>query len=572
MTETWSPLEKARQWTKEPYDQQTREEVKKLIEEGGEAYNDAFYKDLDFGTGGMRGIMGVGTNRINRYTLGTATQGLANYIKSQFPGEDHKVAIAYDSRNNSKNFASQVAEVLAANNIRVYLFEDLRPTPELSFAIRHLKCHSGIVITASHNPPEYNGYKVYWNDGGQLVPPHDKGVIAEVRKVSPAEVKFKGNSELVEIIGQQLDEAYLQALKKLSLSDDGKDKLKVVFTPIHGTSITLMPAAFEAFGFSDFHLVEEQSVPDGNFPTVESPNPEEAEALSMAVKKAEEIQADLVIGTDPDSDRVGLAVRDMEGKLILLNGNQAASVLIYYLLEKWKENGRFKGKEFITRTVVTTALLDKMAEHYEVESMQCLTGFKWIAELIRNNEEEKNFIGGGEESYGYLIGDFVRDKDAIASAVMLAEAAAWAISRGSSLYGLLMDIYQKFGYYQEGLVSLTKKGKSGAEEIAAMIEGFRNNPPEVIGGERIVQLLDYQTSVSRNKSTGVETAIDLPKSNVIQFVTEKGSVITARPSGTEPKIKFYFSVNTSLNDVGDFSDKQKELWHRIDGFKKSLGL
>lgn len=564
-------LQKAQAWTTEPYNLRTQKEAQQLIEKGGDELMDAFYKDLDFGTGGLRGIMGVGTNRINRYTLGMATQGLCSYLKEQFPNEKISVAIAHDSRNNSKEFSRQVAEVFAANEISVYLFSDLRPTPELSFAIRHLGCKSGVVITASHNPPEYNGYKVYWNDGGQLVPPHDKGVIAEVRKVRPEDVKFSTDSDLIHSVDKEIDEAYLDEIKKQSFGDDGKDQLKVVFTSIHGTSITAMPQAMAHCGFTDFHIVDEQSTPDGNFPTVKSPNPEEAEALKMAVEKAQKIGGDIVIGTDPDADRVGLAVRDLNDELVLINGNQAASVLIYYLLERWKENGKLTGNEFIAKTIVTTELIDKIAEHYKVDCPNCLTGFKWIADLIKNNPEKK-FIGGGEESYGYMIGDFVRDKDAIASGVMLAEAAAWAKSRGSSFYKLLIEVYQKFGFYLEDLVSMTKKGKSGAEEIVQMMVDFRANTPQEIGGERIVKVMDYDSRISKDLISGTEEAIDLPKSNVVQFVTDKGTKITARPSGTEPKIKFYISVNTQLKSIDDFTAKKAELEGRISTIKSSLGL
>lgn len=564
-------LQKAQAWTTEPYNLRTQKEAQQLIEKGGDELMDAFYKDLDFGTGGLRGIMGVGTNRINRYTLGMATQGLCNYLKEQFPNEKISVAIAHDSRNNSKEFSRQVAEVFAANEISVYLFSDLRPTPELSFAIRHLGCKSGVVITASHNPPEYNGYKVYWNDGGQLVPPHDKGVIAEVRKVRPEDVKFSTDSDLIHSVDKEIDEAYLDEIKKQSFGDDGKDQLKVVFTSIHGTSITAMPQAMAHCGFTDFHIVDEQSTPDGNFPTVKSPNPEEAEALKMAVEKAQKIGGDIVIGTDPDADRVGLAVRDLNDELVLINGNQAASVLIYYLLERWKENGKLTGNEFIAKTIVTTELIDKIAEHYKVDCPNCLTGFKWIADLIKNNPEKK-FIGGGEESYGYMTGDFVRDKDAIASGVMLAEAAAWAKSRGSSFYKLLIEVYQKFGFYLEDLVSMTKKGKSGAEEIVQMMVDFRANTPQEIGGERIVKVMDYDSRISKDLISGTEEAIDLPKSNVVQFVTDKGTKITARPSGTEPKIKFYISVNTQLKSMDGFTAKKAELEGRISTIKSSLGL
>ncbi len=572
MSENAEVREKATAWTREPYDLQTREEAEKLLAEGGEILNDAFYKDLDFGTGGMRGKMGVGINRVNKYTLGAATQGLANYLKKQFPKEKElKVAIAHDSRNNSKTFSRQVAEVLAANQIRVFLFEDLRPTPELSFAIRHLNCQSGIVITASHNPPEYNGYKVYWNDGGQLVPPHDQGVISEVRKVRPADVKFAEESDLIEAIGKDMDSAYLAEIKKLSFGNAGKKDLKIVFTSIHGTSIKGMPEAMEVCGFTDFHIVKEQAEPDGNFPTVESPNPEEAEALSMAVKMAEEINADLVIGTDPDADRVGIAVRNLDGKMELLNGNQAASVLIYYLLEKWKEAGKLTGNEFVAKTIVTTDLIEEIAESYGVDCPSVLTGFKWIAKVIRDRPKQK-FIGGGEESYGYMIGDFVRDKDAIASGVMLAEAAAWAKSQGSSFYKKLIEIYVKYGFYLEDLIALKEEGQKGAEEIQKMMQDFRHNTPKEIAGEKVVEVLDYDASIARETQSGMEIPIDLPKSNVIQIITAKGSKITARPSGTEPKIKFYISVNSPLEKASDFEAVKTKLKNRMEAIKKSLGF
>ncbi len=562
---------KAKAWSSEPYDQATRQRVSDLIENGGDELMDAFYKDLDFGTGGLRGIMGPGTNRINKYTLGMATTGLARYLHKQFPDEEISVAIAHDSRNNSKIYSHQVAEVLAANGIKSYLFKDLRPTPELSFAVRHLGCKSGIVITASHNPPEYNGYKVYWSDGGQLVPPHDKGVISEVRQVKTEDVRFDNTTDLINVIEREVDEAYLREIQKLSFGNAGKEQLKVVFTSIHGTSITSMPPAMRACGFTDFHIVDEQSTPDGNFPTVKSPNPEEAEALKLAVEKAMDIGADLVIGTDPDADRVGIAVRDLNDNLILLNGNQAASVLIYYLLEKWQETGQLTGKEFVAKTIVTTDLIDKIAMGYNVDCPNCLTGFKWIADLIRNNPDKK-FIGGGEESYGYMIGDFVRDKDAIASGVMIAEAAAWAKSRGSSFYELLIDIYTKFGFYLESLVSLTRKGMKGAEEIAQMMEDFRTKTPSEIGGERVLEVLDYKSSISKNLQTGIEEPIYLPTSNVVQFITERDTKITARPSGTEPKIKFYISVNAPLSGRDEFESVKASLENRIANIKKSLGL
>lgn len=567
-----SALDRAQAWLKEPFDAETQAATKALIEQGGDALVDAFYQDLDFGTGGLRGIMGVGTNRINKYTLGAATQGLANYLNKQFSGEEIKVAIAHDSRHNSKPYARLVSEVLSANGIKVYLYEDLRPTPALSFAIRHLNCQSGIVLTASHNPPAYNGYKVYWSDGGQLVPPHDKAVIEEVRAVDFDQISYDFDESLIQMIGSEVDEAYLAEVRKQSLGDAGKEDLSIVFTSIHGTSITLVPPALEQSGFKKVSIVEEQATPDGAFPTVESPNPEEPEALSMALKQAESLNADMVIGTDPDADRVGIAVRNLDGELELLNGNQAASVLIYYLLEMWQENGRLDGNQYVAKTIVTTDLIAKIAEAYEVPCPECLTGFKWIADIIRKMEGEKQFIGGGEESYGYMIGDFVRDKDAVASAALLAEAAAYAKSKGSSFYEMLIEAYHKFGFYLETLVSLKREGMKGQQEIAQMMEDFRHKTPDTIAGERIIQVSDYQSSKTKSTATGESVAIDLPKSNVVQFLTAEGTKITARPSGTEPKIKFYVSVNDSLDSIEDFAAKKSNLESRIEAITKALGL
>jgi phosphoglucomutase len=565
-------LERAGAWLRAPYDAETQAEAQKIIDAGGDALIDAFYQDLDFGTGGLRGIMGIGTNRINKYTLGATTQGLANYLNAQFPNEQVKVAIAYDSRHNSKSFSRQVAEVLSANDIKVFLYEDLRPTPALSFAVRHLNCQSGIVLTASHNPPAYNGYKVYWDDGGQLVPPHDKGVIDEVRSVKPTEVRYDFKEDLIEIIGDTVDQAYLAEVNKLSLTKEGKKELSVVFTSIHGTSITLVPAAMANAGFEKVSIVEEQAKPDGDFPTVKSPNPEESEALSMALAQAERENADMVIGTDPDADRVGIAVRNLEGELELLNGNQAASVLIYYLLSQWEKAGKFTGKEYVAKTIVTTDLIAKIAEGFNVACPECLTGFKWIADIIRKHEGEYTFIGGGEESYGYMIGEFVRDKDAVASAMMLAEAAAFAKSQGSSFYESLVEVYVKFGFYLETLVSLKRDGLKGQQEIAQMMEDFRHKTPESIAGERIVQVLDFQSSETKDVKSGVITTIDLPKSNVVQFITDQGTKITARPSGTEPKIKFYVSVNDKLESADGFKTKKAELELRLANITNELGL
>jgi len=572
MTLEEKALQRAQAWLREPYDEHTQQEVQALIERGGDALIDAFYQDLSFGTGGLRGIMGAGTNRINKYTLGMATEGLARYLKKQFPGEKVKVAIAYDSRHNSDIFCNRVAEVLAANDIEVLLYHELRPTPALSFAIRHQQCHAGIVLTASHNPPEYNGYKVYWQDGGQLVPPHDQGVIEEVRQVKPEEVCFLNQTNLIVTMDESVDEAYLQMVRSLSLSDAGKDRLKVVFTSIHGTSITLLPPALEHSGFEQVYVVREQATPNGDFPTVKSPNPEEAEALTMALALAEKEKADIVIGTDPDGDRVGIAVRNLQGELELLNGNQAASVLIYYLLQQWEANGKLKGREMVCKTIVTSDLIARIAEGYQVKCPEVLTGFKWIAELIRLQEGKLTFIGGGEESYGYLIGDAVRDKNAIASGVMLAEAAAWAMSQRSSFFELLLEVYQQYGFYKEKLISLVRKGHRGAEEIRQMMEDFRQKSPETLGGEKVIEVRDFLSQECLLTATGETRPISLPKSNVVQFLTEKGTKVTARPSGTEPKIKFYISVNATLAGRADYDAVNAHLEQRIETIQKELGV
>lgn len=551
-------LERAKNWLNPIYDEATRREVQRMIDNDPKALVDAFYTDLDFGTGGLRGIMGSGTNRVNKYTFGMATQGLANYLKKTI-AEPPRVVISHDSRNNSRLFAEQTAEILAANGIRAFLFEDLRPTPLLSFAIRHLNCHSGIMITASHNPPEYNGYKVYWSDGGQLVPPHDKNVIEEVRQVKPEEVHYDADQDLIEQVGPDVEQAYLEKLAGLSMSNAGKDQLKIVFTSIHGTAITLLPQALKTLGFEQVHIVAEQAEPDGNFPTVESPNPEEAAALKMAVEQAEANGADLVIGCDPDADRVGIAVRDLQGQMVLLNGNQTASVLIYYLLEQWQKAGKLNGQQFIAETVVTTDLLQAMAKDYDVACPLCLTGFKWIAELIREREGKMEFIGGGEESYGYLVGDFVRDKDAIGSAAMIAEVAAWAKAKGSSFYGELMNIYLKYGLYQESLKSITKKGKEGADAIQAMMKRMRETPPQQLGGSSVVKVKDFQSAKEKDLQTGSEQDLPFPKSNVLQFFTADGYKVTARPSGTEPKIKFYIGLKSPVSSLEDIQVQSARL-------------
>ena len=562
-------IERAKKWLEGKYDEDTKHKVKALIEADSTELTDAFYRDLEFGTGGLRGIMGVGTNRMNKYTVGAATQGLANYLKKMFADRDEiSMAIAYDSRNNNTFFAGITADVMSANGIRVYVFEELRPTPELSFAIRHLKCQAGVVITASHNPPEYNGYKAYWEDGGQLISPHDKNVIEEVNKIKRVdEVNFERNPNLVTMIGKEIDKVYLENIKSLSLSGDiiqRQESMKIVYTPIHGTGVQLVPSGLKAFGFKNVYNVPEQDVSDGNFPTVKSPNPEEPAALNMAIEKAKEIGANIVMATDPDADRVGIAVRDSTNEFVLLNGNQTATLLLYYLLKKWKEAGKINGNQYIVKTIVTSEILKDMALKNGVESFDTLTGFKYIAEKLRLLEGKKQFIGGGEESYGYLVGDFVRDKDAVISCCMIAETAAWAADQGKTLYELLPVIYKEIGFYLEKLISVTKKGKQGAEEIQAMMDGYRSAPPATINGSKLVEIRDYQLQVQKDMKAGTSSKIELPKSNVLQFFLEDGSKISVRPSGTEPKIKFYFSVKGELMDVGDFKNAEKELSDKID--------
>lgn len=570
-------LAKAKQWTEEPFDSETREIVKGLLENNPNEIVECFYRDLEFGTGGLRGIMGVGTNRMNKYTVGMATQGLANYLKKNFPDKDLiKVAIATDCRNNNKLFAQTTANVLSSNGIKVYLFEDLRPTPELSFAIRYLGCQSGIVITASHNPKEYNGYKAYWEDGGQLISPHDTNVIAEVLKInSIAEVDFEGRPELIEIVGEEVDNAYIELVKGLSLSPDvvaRQNQIKIVYTPIHGTGVVLANRALKAFGFSNIINVPEQMVVSGDFPTVHSPNPEEPAALSMAIAKAKETGADLVMATDPDADRVGVAVRNQQGEFVLLNGNQTASLLLYYILTTWKQRGKLTGNEFIVKTIVTSELLKDIADSVDVKSFDVLTGFKYIADIIKTLEGKMTFIAGGEESYGYLIGDFVRDKDAISSCCMIAETAAWAADQGKSMFVLLKEIYQQFGFYKESLVSVTKKGKSGAEEIKQMMNDFRANPPKQIAGAEVAFIRDYELRKETNLINGQTLPIDLPKSDVLQFFLANGSKITVRPSGTEPKIKFYFGVKGKLDSIAQFDEVDKLLDEKVKEIVKAMNL
>ena len=568
---------KAQLWLNEAIDADTQKQVKYLIENDIPELTESFYKDLEFGTGGLRGIMGVGTNRMNKYTVGMATQGLANYLKKTFPGEKEiKAAIAYDTRNNSRYFAQIAAEVLSANNIKVFLFDDIRPTPLLSFAVRQLKCHTGIVITASHNPKEYNGYKVYWSDGGQLIAPHDKNVIAEVNLIGDFKnVNFNKKNENIVLIGKDIDKIYIDKVKSLSLSKDlikKNEDLKIVYTPIHGTGVHLVPRCLGEFGFKNIMTVEEQNISDGNFPTVTSPNPEEAKTLTMAIAKARVVDADLVLATDPDADRVGVACKNDKGEYVLLNGNQTASILIHYILSRWHERGLFKGNEFIVKTIVTTELLSEIAHYYNVKIFDVLTGFKFIADTILKQEGIKKFIAGGEESYGYLVGDFVRDKDAVISCCFIAEAAAWAASQKKSLYDILIDIYLKYGFYKENLVSVTKKGMSGSEEIAQMMIDYRRVPPLKINNSRVVIIKDYQSSTEKIILNGTILPIKLPKSNVLQFFLEDETKITVRPSGTEPKIKFYFSVKGKLINKNDFEKVNLLLYEKIENIAKSMGL
>ena len=565
-------LAKAKSWLSDQYDEETRKKVQNLIDNDPNELTESFYRILEFGTGGLRGIMGVGTNRMNIYTVAMATQGLANYIKMMFADmKKPQIAIAYDCRNNSKEFAQITADVMTANGIKVFLFSALRPTPELSFAIRELKCQSGIVVTASHNPKEYNGYKVYWEDGGQVVAPHDKNIIAEVQKITDISmVKRKRNAKLLEMLDDSFDEIYLNKVMSLSLSPKLIKKhknLSFVYTPIHGTGGQVMPKLFAKAGFKNFYPVEEQMVTDGNFPTVVSPNPEEKAAMTMAIEKAKAMKADIVLATDPDADRVGLAVRDDKGDFMLLNGNQTASILTYYILTRWEELGKLTGKEFIVKTIVTSDLLLNIANKFNVKTYDVLTGFKYIADKILNKPEEK-FICGGEESYGFLVGEFVRDKDAIITCFMLAEATAWAAEQGKTLYQLLKEIYKEFGVYREKLVSLTKKGISGNEEIKKMMLNFRVNPPKTLLGSRVSEIRDYKLGVSKDITFGIETIINLPKSDVLQFFTEDGIKVSVRPSGTEPKIKFYFSMNEPLGSINELGGVEQELDENLNQLAK----
>jgi phosphoglucomutase len=568
---------RAQVWLSGNYDANTKKQVKQLLENNEKELIESFDRDLEFGTGGLRGIMGVGTNRMNIYTVGMATQGLSNYLKKEFTGVSQiKVAIAHDSRNNSRLFAETAANIFSANGFKVYLFDALRPTPELSFAIRYFQCQSGIVITASHNPKEYNGYKAYWDDGGQIISPHDKLIIREVQNIkSINEVNFRAKPENIEIVGNKVDEIYTDQITTLSLSPEiikRQDDLKIVYTPIHGTGGRLVPLALKKFGFKNIISVPPQDEPDGNFPTVHSPNPEEQAALSMAINKAEETDADIVLATDPDADRVGVAVRDYRGDFIILNGNQTASLLIFYLLAKWQEKKRLTGKEYIVKTIVTTELLAALADRFGVDCFNVLTGFKYIADVIKQFEGKKTFIGGGEESYGYLAGEFVRDKDAVISCALIAETAAWAKDQGKSMFALLLEIYKEFGFYKERLISLERKGKTGLEEIQKMMKEFRENPPAVINESKVTEVIDYLNEASLQRINAKNKGIKIPKSDVLQLITEDGSKISIRPSGTEPKIKFYFGVKEKLFDISEFERANKLLDAKIENIIKDLNI
>jgi phosphoglucomutase len=559
--------ERVNAWVNGNYDQVTKEAIANMQANNQDELADAFYKSLEFGTGGLRGIMGVGTNRINKYTIGMATQGFANYLKKTYPSETIKMAIGHDSRNNSRFFAETTANVFAANGIKVYLFEALRPTPELSFAIRHLGCKGGVVCTASHNPKEYNGYKAYWNDGGQLVPPHDKNVIKEVEAVTSIDdVKWTGGEMHISIMGKEMDDAYLKMVKGLSVYPEVIAKqhdLKIVYTPIHGTGITLVPQVLKDFGFTNVTVVEEQSVPDGNFPTVVYPNPEESETMSIGLSKAKALDADILLGTDPDADRVGIGVKNHKGEWVLMNGNQTAVLAFAYMLEARKAKGIAQPNDMVITTIVTTEMINALAAANDVACYNVLTGFKWIAELIKEKEQQENYVIGGEESFGLMIGDQIRDKDAISAVALMCEMAAYAKEQGKTLFEKMIELYQQYGFYYENLISITKKGMNGQKEIADMMDGFRNNPPATIDGAQVVQLLDYELQKGSNPSTGETWPILLPKSNVLQFITADGSKISARPSGTEPKIKFYFSVKSTLTNKADFDGVFAELVQKI---------
>lgn len=563
-------------WVNGNYDQDTKDAISRLQKENPDELADAFYQNLEFGTGGLRGIMGIGTNRINKYTIGMATQGFANYLRKTYGNEEVKLAIAHDSRNNSRFFAETTANVFAANGFKVFLFESLRPTPELSFAIRTLGCKGGVVCTASHNPKEYNGYKAYWNDGGQLVPPHDKNVIAEVEAIKDVnEVKWDGGSANITLIGTEMDAKYIDMVKELSVYPDVISKqhdLKIVYTPIHGTGIMLVPETLKRFGFTNVTIVSEQVTPNGNFPTVNYPNPEEAETMSIGLKKAKELDADILLGTDPDADRVGIGVKNHKGQWVLMNGNQTAVLAFSYMMEARKAKGIARPEDMVITTIVTTEMINEVAKQNNVACYNVLTGFKWIAEKIKELDGQKNYVIGGEESFGLMIGNQIRDKDAVSAVALMCEMAAYEKNQGKTLFDKMIELYIKYGFYYENLISITKKGMNGQKEIADMMEGYRSNPPKTISGAQVTTLLDYQLQQGTNLATGETWKIDLPKSNVLQFITADGTKISARPSGTEPKIKFYFSVNTKLEKKEDFDAKFAELENKIKAIIEEMNL
>mgnify|MGYP000562505287 CR=1 FL=1 len=569
-------LKKAQSWLDGHYDEATKKQVKYLMDNDMEELVESFYKDLEFGTGGLRGIMGVGSNRMNVYTVGAATQGLSNYLKKNFAGERVRVAVAHDSRNNSRMFAEHVADIFASNGFTVFLFDTLRPTPELSFAIRELKCHSGVVVTASHNPKEYNGYKAYWTDGAQVTEPHDKNIIAEVEKITDVDMILTGkNPENITILDEKFDEIYLNKVHELSLSPESVKKhrdMKIVYSPMHGAGVRLVPASLRKFGFTNIIMVKEQAVIDGNFPTVESPNPEERKTMSMAIDLAAREGADLVLATDPDSDRIGVALRNKKGEYVLLNGNQTLVLLMSYQLTRWAERGELDGNQYVVKTIVTSQMANAVADYFKVKCYDCLTGFKYIAKIIRENEGKAKYIGGGEESFGYLAGDYVRDKDAVSACSLAAEAAAWAKSQDMTLYELLKEMYVRYGFFREALVSVVRKGKEGQEEIAKMMSDYRSDSPRSLGGSPIVVIKDYLNGEALDLTNGSKTPIDMERSNVLQFTTADSTVVSIRPSGTEPKIKFYFGVRAELNDTARFGEVQAELDGKIESIKKEMGL
>ena len=568
--------QKIASWLEGNFDAATKDEIRSLQANHPDMLQDAFYRNLEFGTGGLRGLMGVGTNRVNKYTIGMATQGFSNYLLKTYPNDSISVVVGHDSRNNSRFFAETTAQVFAANGIKVYLFEALRPTPELSFAIRQLQCKAGVVCTASHNPKEYNGYKAYWNDGGQLVPPHDKNVITEVEAIqSLEEVKWTGGEALIEIIGAEMDASYIAMLKTLSVYPEviaAQSDLKIVYTPIHGTGITLVPKVLAAYGFKNVHVVEEQSTPDGNFPTVAYPNPEESETMRIGLEKAKALNADILLGTDPDADRVGIGVKNHKGEWVLMNGNQTAVLAFAYMMEARRAKGIAAPNDMVVTTIVTTEMINEVARQNEVNCYNVLTGFKWIAELVKEKEGKENYIIGGEESFGLMIGDQIRDKDAVSAVALLCEMAAYEKSKGRSLFDKMIELYMQYGFYYEHLISITKKGMNGQQEITAMMEGYRKQPPTEIAGMKVVTLLDYQLQLSTDLQTGTQTKIQLPKSNVLQFLTEDGTKISARPSGTEPKIKFYFSVNTVLPNREAFDEVFAHLQNKINNIIAAMQL